>query len=106
MQKYHSIPAHCARCYAEFGTLQERDTHLRSVNCERKELRAIVGYGEAAKRGIERRVDRSQPMSAQWNTIYGVLFPGQPWPKSPFADDKLLDTILELREFIQRDWPG
>jgi hypothetical protein len=66
----------------------------------------IEGYGEAEKRGIERRVDMRKPISAQWNAIYSVLFPGQPKPKSPFVDGKLSETMLELRECMHQDWPG
>lgn len=85
----HLTPLHCPRCYAEFKTIQERDEHLRPIECERKELRVMEGYGEAARRDVESRVNMRKPAPAQWAAIYEILFPGQGQPDSPFTVGKL-----------------
>lgn len=89
----HAAPIHCARCYAEFNTVQERDIHLRSVDCEKKEFRVMDGYGETARREMARLADTVTTPSAQWRALYNILFPGQLQPTSPFFEGEITAAI-------------
>lgn len=94
LEKHHAAPIHCARCYAEFHTAGERDMHLRSVDCGRKEPRELEGYDEMTRRLIEMQTDTTETMFVQWNAIFNVLFPGQSLPLSPFVDSEFAEAVL------------
>lgn len=96
LERHHAAPIHCARCYTEFHTAGERDKHLRSVDCGRKEPREMEGYDETTRRQIEMQIDTTEAMLVQWNAIFHVLFPGQSLPLSPFVDGEFAEVVLAI----------
>lgn len=96
------LPRHCPRCYQDFKTAPELETHARmepaclvasrpntliGISLETKELLS-------SREGIQNFTD-----SAKWNKIYEILFPGEQIP-SPCESSLPLRTHARKYEAL------
>lgn len=102
----HKIPIYCPRCFSEFAAEDERDTHIREVNCDIKEIKVLEGVTAEQKAKLTRRVNTKLTRREQWNEMYTILFPGEPLPSNPYISEGLLSQELTaLQDFMAQQWP-
>ncbi|EXJ76974.1 hypothetical protein A1O3_10131 [Capronia epimyces CBS 606.96] len=106
--RVHWRGIHCVRCFTEFDNKSLRDAHIRTdrclmVNCPYPEKFAEVQYNE-----IRRKRPTSTPEQV-WYTIYGILFPSQPQPENPYANNVNIPPLPAPPDFSytqSEDWTG
>jgi uncharacterized C2H2 Zn-finger protein len=83
LERVHSIPAYCPRCYAVFrNNTETRDKHVREGICQTVPEQYLEGINEATMRKLKRRIT-SKSVQESWYSIYTLLFPGANKPESP-----------------------
>ncbi|KAG9687106.1 hypothetical protein KCU95_g8905, partial [Aureobasidium melanogenum] len=99
LERVHSIPIHCPKCYSIFrNNTEARDKHVREGTCQNAPERRLEGIDESTMRKLKRRVtSRSVPES--WYSMYELLFPGARRPESPFMDATLSAELSAFRDF-------
>jgi hypothetical protein len=87
LYRVHSLRCHCVRCWAKFDKKDQLDQHARqTASCDLVECPCPEKFNDNQYNEIRRK--RPTLSSEQvWYTIYAILFPGQPQPASPYADD-------------------
>lgn len=98
----HDIPIHCPLCFREFPAEDERDSHVRMLNCEFRDRPPWDCMSSEQKKKIKKRVDPRRSKKDHWFDIFGILFPGYPLPESPYVDLLLCDELATLRDFISQ----
>ncbi|KAI5207512.1 hypothetical protein E4T39_01937 [Aureobasidium subglaciale] len=99
LERVHSIPIHCPKCYAIFRNNPEaRDRHVRQGTCNNAPERRLEGIDEITMRKLKRRVT-SKSVKDSWYSMYTLLFPDSTWPESPFMDTSLSAELLAFRDF-------
>ncbi|KAH0389993.1 hypothetical protein KCU89_g16082, partial [Aureobasidium melanogenum] len=83
LERVHSIPIHCPKCYSIFRNAEARDKHVREGTCQTAPERRLEGIDEATMRKLKRRVT-SRSVSESWYSMFALLFPGARKPESPF----------------------
>lgn len=103
----HRMPIHCDRCQTVFESESDRAAHCRSTPiCEVVPVRDWDCITEAQKRLLSERVSGRKSKEENWFTIFEILFPGAPKPRSPYLDPDFADGLLALREFAVAEVPG
>ena len=64
------------------------------------------GITEAQKTQLAARVSARKSREESWYTIFEILFPGAPRPRSPYLDPDFADGLLALREFAAAEVQG
>jgi hypothetical protein len=83
LDRVHSIPVHCPKCYAVFRNNPEvRDKHVKEGTCQTVSKRYLEGIDEATMRQLKRRTT-SKSVQESWYSIFALLFPGAKKPESP-----------------------
>ena len=87
LYRVHCRRLHCLRCWNKFDTKEQLEQHMRQVNgCSLAECPCPEKFDEAQYNDIRRKRPASSPEQV-WYTIFGILFPGQMQPASPYADN-------------------
>ncbi|KAG7405144.1 hypothetical protein Forpe1208_v014537 [Fusarium oxysporum f. sp. rapae] len=95
----HSRPIHCLICYKTFDTLIQRDDHVLSETCQKRDAGPLYGLNESQKSKLIR--GDSWPFGERrcWYRIWSVIFPGSKNPPSPYLDRGLGLSISMMRDF-------
>ncbi|KIV89573.1 hypothetical protein PV10_06962 [Exophiala mesophila] len=86
LYRVHCRRLQCPRCWSKFDNKDDLDRHmLEPTACPLAECPCPEKFGDAEFIEIHRK---RPAMSSEdvWFTIYGILFPGQPLPSSPYAE--------------------
>ncbi|KAK5055979.1 hypothetical protein LTR84_012529 [Exophiala bonariae] len=87
LYRVHCRRLHCLRCWNKFESKAQLEHHMREVNgCSLAECPCPEKFDEAQYNDIRRKRPASSPEQV-WYTIFNILFPGQPQPASPYADN-------------------
>jgi hypothetical protein len=97
----HSRPIHCLICYKAFGTLIQRDDHVLSETCQRRDVGPLYGLNESQKAKLIRGDSLYFGERRRWYRIWSVVFPGSKNPPSPYLDRGLGLSISMMRDFWQ-----
>lgn len=103
LQRNHEEPIHCARCYEIFDTKHRRDAHVRGPACQVKQKVDFGGVTAGQEKMLAKRGKRSHTPEQQWFDIYGILFPEQPPPDSPYMDDAWSEGAREYKNFLDKE---
>ncbi|KAG9591891.1 hypothetical protein KCU77_g9592, partial [Aureobasidium melanogenum] len=103
LERAHSIPIHCPRCYSIFrNNAEARDKHVRENTCQTAPERRLEGIDDLTMRKLKRRVT-SRSVSESWYSMYALLFPGARKPESPFMDTTLSAELSAFRDFCMHE---
>ncbi|KAG9987461.1 hypothetical protein KCU98_g3324, partial [Aureobasidium melanogenum] len=102
LERVHSIPIHCPKCYSIFRNNEARDKHVREGTCQTAPERRLEGIDEATMRKLKRRVT-SRSVSESWYSMFALLFPGARKPESPFMDTTLSAELSVFRDFCTHE---
>ncbi|KEF59279.1 uncharacterized protein A1O9_04123, partial [Exophiala aquamarina CBS 119918] len=92
LYRVHCRRLHCLRCWNKFETKEQLEHHMRELNgCSLAECPCPEKFDEVQYNDIRRKRPASSPEQV-WYTIFGILFPGQPHPLSPYADNVKAQT--------------
>ncbi|KIW18731.1 hypothetical protein PV08_03020 [Exophiala spinifera] len=95
LYRVHWRRIHCVRCYTKFERKELLDQHVReSQPCALVECPYPEKFDDGQYNDIRRKRPANTPEQV-WYIIYGVLFPGQPQPSTPYADNKSSQVGLE-----------
>ncbi|KIW54082.1 hypothetical protein PV05_06471 [Exophiala xenobiotica] len=87
LYRVHWRRTHCVRCYAKFDRKELLDQHVRgSQPCALVECPYPEKFDDGQYNDIRRKRPANTPEQV-WYIIYGILFPNQPQPSSPYADN-------------------
>lgn len=87
LYRVHWRKLHCVRCYAKFERKELLDKHSRAAQpCAVAECPFPEKFDDAQYNDI-RRKRPAHSAEQVWYIIYGILFPGQSRPNSPYADN-------------------
>jgi hypothetical protein len=87
LYRVHRRGIHCVRCYTKFDRKELLDQHVRDAQpCNLVECPWPEKFDEAQYNDIRRKRPANTPEQV-WYTIYRILFPGEPQPQSPYADN-------------------
>ncbi|KAI8634447.1 hypothetical protein F5Y19DRAFT_461817 [Xylariaceae sp. FL1651] len=105
LARCHRMPLYCPRCMNTFENESDRDLHIRSSSCAERPLTPMEGISEDQKAQLSRRVSSRMPEAEQWFTIFEILFPGHPRPRSPYIDLTLSEEMHRFRDFFTSQGP-
>ncbi|KAF5536413.1 hypothetical protein FMEXI_10359 [Fusarium mexicanum] len=97
--RYHSRPIHCLICYETFDTLIQRDNHVLSERCQKRDIGPLYGLDESQKSKIIRGASWHFGERRCWYRIWSIIFPGSKNPPSPYLDRGLGLSISMMRDF-------
>ncbi|KAI6762564.1 hypothetical protein HG530_008544 [Fusarium avenaceum] len=95
----HSRPIHCLICYKAFDTLIQRDDHVLSETCQKREVGPLYGLDESQKSKLIRGDSWHFGERRRWYRIWSVIFPGSKNPPSPYLVQGLGLSISMMRDF-------
>jgi len=105
---YHRRPYNCPICSSIFGTIADRDRHIRADTCVAAPPNAELALTSVT---AEQLTELARPSGAgrskedQWFAIWVIVFPGVAWPSvGPMLSDEVevVRQVRELRDF----WRG
>ncbi|KAI0011568.1 hypothetical protein F4779DRAFT_188773 [Xylariaceae sp. FL0662B] len=105
LARCHRMPLYCPRCMEIFDDEVVRDSHIRSLSCPENPLVGIEGVSEGQKAMLSRRVSSKMTEEQQWYTVFDILFPGHPRPRSPYVDRELSEEMYVFRDFLTSQGP-
>ncbi|KAL6243486.1 hypothetical protein RBB50_009478 [Rhinocladiella similis] len=95
LYRVHWRRIHCVRCYTKFERKDLLDQHVReSQPCGLVECPYPEKFDDGQYNDIRRKRPANTPEQV-WFIIYGILFPGQAQPSSPYADNISSQVGLE-----------
>ncbi|KIX05679.1 uncharacterized protein Z518_03651 [Rhinocladiella mackenziei CBS 650.93] len=87
LYRVHWRRIHCGRCYTKFETKEALERHVYALQpCTEVECPYPEKFNDQQYNEIRRKRPANTPEQV-WYTIYGILFPGEPQPSSPYADN-------------------
>lgn len=95
----HSRPIHCLICYKTFDTLIQRDDHVLSETCQKRDVGPEYGLDERKKSNLIREDSWHFGDRERWYHHWSVIFPGSKNPPSPYLDRGLGLNISMMRDF-------
>ncbi|KAL6251025.1 hypothetical protein RBB50_001233 [Rhinocladiella similis] len=106
LSRHHCYPIYCTNCMATFDSQEIRDAHARSHSCEERPVIQWEAVTETQKRQLRQRMSRKISEIDQWYTIFEILFPGSPRPRTPFVDSELSEELSSFRDFATSQGPA
>lgn len=96
LYRVHWRRIHCGRCYTKFERKELLDQHVRGAQpCPLVECPYPEKFDDTQYNDIRRKRPTSSPEEV-WYTIYGILFPGDSPPSTPYADTITLRSPAAL----------
>lgn len=100
LKRCHRMPEYCPRCSELFDDEERRNEHLRGASCEVGPPPQIEGISKAQQSQLGRRVASQMSEEDQWFTVFDILFPGHPRPRSPYMDWELSEQMQIFSDFL------
>lgn len=96
---------YCPKCWQTFNSEESRDGHIRTDSCFSQEQQAaapvlLPGVTAAQQEQLDRRVDKKLSKADQWFSMYAILFPDCPRPRSPYVESDLSAELLSFQRFM------
>ncbi|KAI9934501.1 hypothetical protein MW887_000115 [Aspergillus wentii] len=107
IERKHKPPIYCPLCSAVFESECVRDSHTRENICAiQPQKERTWATSEQLQQLKSRKRGGSGTEIEKWNRIYGILFPGDRLPDSPYLDSTLSAQINVLRQEFQNEAPA
>ncbi|KAI1350925.1 hypothetical protein F5Y01DRAFT_325811 [Xylaria sp. FL0043] len=104
LTRIHKEPIHCSRCYTIFDNESSRDDHVRGPDSCEVQPKIDFGYITRSQTDMLHKYARkTRTIKQQWSDIYGLLFPGQPPPMSPYASDPWFEGARNYEMYLERE---
>ncbi|KXJ86582.1 hypothetical protein Micbo1qcDRAFT_179836 [Microdochium bolleyi] len=81
----HRRPPFCPVCGEEFVLQDRLEDHIRGRTCQEQDFDKPEGITEKQSRDLSGRVLSKATPTAQWFSIWDIVFPGEARPDSPFV---------------------
>ena len=95
----HCQPIHCPCCGRKFREEVERDNHVREVRCTLNSF-TYPGLNTGQLTQI-RTPPRDLNERVRWNSMWKVLFPGEPCPKDPYVGSAQEEILGIARRAVE-----
>jgi hypothetical protein len=96
--KGHQMPIYCSRCFQIFSNERMRDNHGQLNACEVETPILFDGITIEQREQLNQRTNQKNTAEQNWFHIYGILFPNDPLPDSPYIDDSFAEELIAFRE--------
>ncbi len=104
--KQHVYRSHkhlyCPVCSATFSNERERDEHIRQRSCPERPRTECEGITAEQEERIREPPPRHLKLTEekQWFYVFGIIFPDQPLPSSPYNNSDLSPEMAQFQEFM------
>ncbi|KAI1088863.1 hypothetical protein F5B19DRAFT_403199 [Rostrohypoxylon terebratum] len=106
LSRCHRRPIYCPICNETFDDEDEKDIHIRSQNCTRRQSKKIEGISEKQKKELGHRLSSKLPEDQQWFAVWDTLFSPHPRPKTPYRDRELSEDLCVFQDFMTARGPA
>ncbi|KAI0892903.1 hypothetical protein F4806DRAFT_214651 [Annulohypoxylon nitens] len=106
LSRCHRRPIYCPICNEIFDDEDEKDVHIRSQNCTRRQSKKIEGISEKQKKELSHRLSSKLPEDQQWFAVWDTLFSPHPRPKTPYRDRELSEDLCVFQDFMTARGPA
>lgn len=103
LQRAHVLPIHCPCCGDKFRKEADRNDHVREARCTRKSF-AYRGLSEDQVTQI-RTPPRDLDERVRWNSMWKILFPGEPCPDDPHVGSAQEEILGIARRAVEAASP-
>lgn len=103
LQRAHVPPIHCPCCGDTFRKVVDRDDHVRETRCTRKSF-TYPGLSEDQLTQI-RTPPRDLDERVRWNSMWKILFPGEPCPEDPHVGSAQEEILGIARRAVEAASP-
>ncbi|KAI0809851.1 hypothetical protein GGR55DRAFT_646964 [Xylaria sp. FL0064] len=103
LRRSHKRPLHCPTCWETFKVEEVFYSHIESRSCLPRPKRALEGVSSTQQEHLDRKVDRKLSRSDQWYSIFSILFPDSPRPRSAYLESDLSAELLDFQKFMATD---
>ncbi|KAK0649711.1 hypothetical protein B0T16DRAFT_457098 [Cercophora newfieldiana] len=93
---------HCPRCKTDFEDSEKLTDHVLRQSCEEQPFpdETALPRSRELDASLNARVDKALTLPEQWFSVWRILFPGTPQPRSCFVDDDVCEHLFEYQQFI------
>jgi hypothetical protein len=106
LRRKHFAPFYCSRCWATFQSEQQRDSHVRVLDCELQPVRERNELCLEQITTLNKKVNAKLGPREQWFSVWDVCFPGATRPASPYMDPQLSEQLESFREYFAERGPA
>ncbi|KAI1287913.1 hypothetical protein F5Y03DRAFT_99599 [Xylaria venustula] len=104
LTRIHKEPIHCGRCCMIFDDESTRDDHVRGPDsCEVKPKIDFGCITHSQTNMLSKYARKTRTIEQQWFDIYGIIFPGQLLPKSPYASDPWFEGARNYEMYLEKE---
>ncbi|KAK4184902.1 hypothetical protein QBC35DRAFT_362506, partial [Podospora australis] len=107
LTRKHFPDFYCEYCLDTFPDGPSHESHVEARTCQRPShstYPTLITHKQ--QRELSRRSNSHLPAPDQWFSIWKIIFPDTPLPKSPYMDPILPDGLLEFREYAINSGPS
>jgi hypothetical protein len=107
LRRSHQQPIHCDRCSLTFISNTERTEHTRMESpCSLRNQIRWEGITEDQKSELSKKMSPKYTARENWYKIYGIIFPGEAVPESPYLDLVNSEELREILAFADLERPS
>ncbi|KAI1742155.1 hypothetical protein F4680DRAFT_446226 [Xylaria scruposa] len=103
LRRNHKRPLHCPTCWETFKVEENFYSHIEGRSCLPQPKRELEGVTSTQQEHLDRKVDRKLSRSDQWYSIFSILFPDSPRPRSAYLESDLSSELLDFQKFMATD---
>ncbi|KAJ8130717.1 hypothetical protein O1611_g2909 [Lasiodiplodia mahajangana] len=103
LRRSHKRPLHCPTCWENFKVEETFYAHIGGRSCLPQPKTELEGVTATQQEHLERKVDRKLSRSDQWYSIFLILFPDSPRPRSAYLESDLSAELLDFQKFMAKD---
>ncbi|KAI0197717.1 hypothetical protein F4808DRAFT_463423 [Astrocystis sublimbata] len=103
LRRSHKRPLHCPTCWETFKSEKAFYTQIGSRECLPRPATVMEGVTSDQQEHLDRKVDRKLSRSEQWYSVFAILFPDSPRPRSAYLESDLSAELLDFQKFMATD---
>ena len=103
----HTPTFYCERCLVILGDEESHKTHIRHETCSWPGPSAkLNGISHTQHRELSRKFKSDLSEPEKWFSIWDIVFPDHPRPRSPYMDLDLSNDLCDFLEYAQNRGPA
>lgn len=99
IRSHYEPDIHCDKCKAVFDDQKTHQSHLQNDRCDFKEWDQRDRLVNRVQQRELRKKSKRGTEEERWFHVWGILFPNQPPPKSPYIDVEISEDFRRFREY-------
>jgi hypothetical protein len=100
LYRRHAVDFFCPVCMEKFASAPVRDMHIRDRICEAKPYVRHEWITTIQKVELAKRVPQTMSIEQQWFSVFDIVFPDHPQPRSPYVDRETPEQVAAFRDYL------